>query len=1058
MKISIRKLSFLTRVFWMCLLLSAMVFSPGLALPSNKEVKDVRVTGKVTDEAGEGLPGASVLVKGTTQGTITDLNGEFSLEVPDDAVLVVSFIGYQTKEVATAGRTSFDVMLETDVDQLDEVVVVGYSTVKKQSLTSAVAVVDNEAIQTTTNSSLAQKLQGKVAGLQIRQQSGQPGVFDTDINIRGFGNPIYVIDGIRREGKGEFQQLNANDIESITVLKDASAAVYGLGAANGVILVTTKKGQKGAPKVNFGMNLGVLRPTNVPKMASASQYIEMDNDAFIYQRGTDGTPKYTQEEVAKWQAGNEPGYQSTDWYDETMKEQAIYQQYDVSVSGGADRISYYMGLEYTNENGLLQSNDMGYERYNLRSNITAQVTDNLEAQLLLGSRVDATDQPGTSFFGIFKGTRVSLPIDQPYANDNPDYLTPIYLDQNPVAFAERDVTGYNEDRTQSLQSSLSLKYTVPSVEGLSFKGLASYDFNNYQGKNLSKPYSLYTYDETTDLYNAVKYRDGSGFIQQRSRLNQYVTFQGYINYDKKFGTNHNLKTVLVYEQNISKRDDFRVRRYYDAYYTKDVLKFAGLTHESDSDPNQEADVSYIGRLDYSYADKYLFEVAARYMGSYRYAPSNRWGLFPMASVGWRISEENFIKDNIPVLSNLKIRGSYGIVGQPSGNAFQYVEGFALGSGGSYEFVEGSQVAGVSAPAPANAKLSWQTATTADIGIDIGLFEDKVTLVSDVYQRTLEGIPAYRSISLPDTYGGQLPQENLNSNMTRGFEIGIGHKNNIGKLYYNISGNYSISRTMKLHVEGETFTNSYSQWRNQSGDRWEGIVWAQDYIGQFQDDEDMRNSPLQNGRDGNITRALPGDLKYRDVNGDGVINGDDASPILSNATPRSQYGLNLDLRWNGFDFNMLWQGQSGHSIKFNEVYGTIFAFKGNTPEYFYDRWHQADPYNPDSEWIAGEYPASRQISDMPGMTYTESSMWRRDASYVRLKSIQLGYTFNNEVMSRVGISSLRLYASGFNLITIADPWVKAHDPERTNNGPGLSYNAGFGYPLSKTYTMGLSVNF
>ncbi len=1046
----------LTKIMGLMLLLSLSVINQAYA---NYPEEDVKVRGKVLDERGEGLPGATILVQGTSTGTTTDLDGKFMLSVDEEATLVVSFIGYATQEIALNGRSIIDVTLVEDLGELAEVVVVGYMSQDKASLTTAISEIGNESIQTTNHTSLAQKLQGKVAGLQIRQTSGQPGVFDNDISIRGFGNPLYVIDGIRREGAGEFQQLNANDIESISVLKDASAAIYGLGAANGVILVTTKKGSKGAPKFTFGMNFGILEPTDIPDMASAGQYVEMFNDAQVYLRdGERGVPFYSQEEVDKWNAGVEPGYQGTDWYDLTMKDRSNFQQYNASISGGSDKLSYYMGLEHLSENGLLRSEDMGYKRYNLRTNITSQLGRNLEGQLLVGVRNDQRNQPGSSFFGIFKGTRVSRPIDQPYANNNPEFLTPIFLDQNPLAFAERDVTGYSEDRTQSLQSSFSLEYKVPFVEGLSVKTLISYDLNNFQNKNLAKPYFLYNHVDSTDTYNRVKYRDGSGNISQRSRVNQYLTFQTYINYERKFGSKHSLNTVLVYEDNRRNREDFRVTRFYDDFYTKDVLRFAGLRHESDSDPLQEADISYIARVNYSYDKKYLLDIAARYMGSYRYAPSSRWEVYPMISAGWRVSEESFFRENVKFVSNLKFRGSIGVIGQPQGIPFQFIDGFELGSGGAYEFVDGEQIFGIASPPPANDKLSWRENTTMNIGLDMGLWDNKVTITTDVFQRNETGIAARRSIDLPDTYGGQLPEENLNSNMNRGIELAIGTRGRIGKVDYGVTGNYTLTRSRDMIRVGEAFTNSYSQWRNQQSNRDNGFVWAYNHIGQFQNEDDLRSSALQNGRDGNIMRALPGDFKYEDVNGDGLIDGDDMSPSLADDTPRAQFGLNVDVFWKGFDFNMLWQGQMGHTIRFREVYGQIFAFRGNTPAYFHDRWRQEDPSDTQSEWIPGEWPVSREIQNMPGLSYAESSAWRRDASYVRLKSVQLGYTIKSDLISKIGIESMRLYTTGFNLLTFTDPWVKPHDPEKTNNGPGLGFDAGFGYPLARTYTVGLNINF
>lgn len=1055
MRTILRRFLMQRKIVLIMTLMSVCLIGGAVEVRQNNE-EDVKVSGKVVDENGSGLPGATVLVKGTTLGTTTDMDGAFSLMVPEDAVISVSFIGFKVKEIPLNGRTFIEIEMEPDLGDLDEVVVVGYSTQSKASLTSSVASIGNENIQTTNHTSLAQKLQGKVAGLQIRQTSGQPGVFDNDINIRGFnGSPLYVIDGIRREGSTEFQQLNAEDIESISVLKDAAASIYGLGAQNGVILVTTKKGSKGKPKFSFGVNYGVLTPTNIPDMADAGQYTEMWNDAFIFQRGGDGSPRYSKEYVDNWVTGA-PGFESTDWYDLTMKDRSNFQQYNASVNGGSDKITYYMGFEHMRENGLLKSGDMGYQRFNLRSNVTAKLTDNLESQLLLGVRHSTRTQPGAGFFSIFKGTRVSLPTDYPYANGNPEYIRPTYLDQNPLALADRDITGYSEDRTQSLQSSFSLKYTAPFLEGLSFKGVFSYDLNNFQNKNLNKPYSLYNYDSIADRYVPVKYRDGSGSMSQRARLNQYLTFQGYVNFDRKFGK-HKVGTVLVYEINTLNREDFNGRGIYGDFYTTDVLEFATDQEFVGSSPRQEADISYIGRLNYSYADKYLFEVAARYQGHYNYAPSNRWGLFPMASVGWRVSEESFIRDNVSFLSDLKLRASIGTVGQPVGSPFQYIQGYVVGSGGPYEFIDDTQVFGIAAPEPANAKLSWADVTTTNLALDLGVLDNTFTLTTEVYQRFQDGLPAKRNVSLTDTYGGGLPEENLNQRITRGLEFVLGHKNSVGDLSYSVNVNYNLARTMWLHREGEAYTNSYDEWRNRREDRWEGIIWAQNYIGPFTSADELRNSALQNGSDGNITRALPGDFRYEDVNGDGVIDGDDRSPILSDGTPRTNFGLNLDLFWKGFDFNMLLQGQTGHTLKFDEVYGQIFAFRGNTPAYFHDRWRKEDPYNLDSEWIPGEWPVSRAIGDMPGNSYTESSVWRRDASFLRLKSLQLGYTFKSDIISKVGISSMRIYATGFNLLTFTDPWVKPHDPERSNNGPGLGYNAGFGYPLAKTYTVGLSIN-
>ncbi len=366
------------------------------------------VTGTVLEANQQTMPGVNVIEKGTSNGTVTDADGKFSLTVAsENSVLIFSFIGYVSQEIPVQGQTVITVTLQSDVETLSEVVVVGYGEQKKESLTGAIAKISNKEIQTTTHSSLAQKLQGKVAGLNIRQNSGQPGDFNNSINIRGFGEPIYVIDGVRREGSNEFQRLNANDIESITVLKDASAAIYGLGAANGVILVTTKKGM-GKPTFNYSMVMGAMTPTDMPEMASAAQYVQMYNDAMLFRPG--GIPYLPKEEIQKYIDG-EPGYENTNWYDLTMKDYSTQIQHNISASGGTEATHYFVSLGYMNEGGLLKSEDMGYKRYNLRLNLTTKLTENLEGQILIGGRLDKKWEPGENFFNIFKGTRVTLPTE-----------------------------------------------------------------------------------------------------------------------------------------------------------------------------------------------------------------------------------------------------------------------------------------------------------------------------------------------------------------------------------------------------------------------------------------------------------------------------------------------------------------------------------------------------------------------------------------------------------------------------------------------------------------------
>lgn len=1031
-------------------LVLSLLFLPACLLAQQETIK-----GTVTDAEGTSLPGVSVIVNssdGREFATVTNANGEYQVNrSAASETLVFEYLGMKTVTESIDGRHTIHVTMTIDESTLEEVVVVGYSTQKKESLTGAISNINAEKIQTTTHSSLAQKLQGKVAGLQIRQNSGQPGDFDNSISIRGFGNPLYVIDGIAREGGNEFQRLNAEDIESISVLKDASAAIYGLRAANGVILVTTKKGGKGKTSFNYNGVVGMMRPTDVPRMASASEYAQMWNDANIFK--SNGTPFYTKEELQKYIDGA-PGYEGTNWYDITMKPAAVQSQHSLSASGGSEKVSYYVSFGYLNEGGLLKTDDMGYKKYNFRSNLTASLTNNLKAEILLAGRYDNKYQPGENFFNIFKGTRTTLPTESPYANDNPLYPATVLSTQNPVALSNRDLTGYLEDYTRNFQSSVQLTYTVPFVEGLSLKGMAAYDANNYQNKALSKGYNLYTFSESNG-YISHPQRAGSSSISNHNSNNNSLTLQGHILYNTTLNERHHIDAVFVVEQQQWEDRWSNIRRLYGGFYTKDQIRFAETQNqESDGLENNTASLSFIGRLNYDYAGKYLVEFAFRENGSYAYSPGQRWGFFPVVSAGWRISEEDFIRNSaLNFITNLKIRGSYGLVGHDLGRPFQYVPGFTIGSGGSYEFVNGSLTTGVSAPPIVNAYLSWMTAKQTNIGLDLGLWGGKLTFEGDIFERYLEGIPAARNVSVPNTFGGTLPEENLNSNKTRGFEFTISHNNRIREFQYGVSGNFSYARTMNVHVERGAFVNSWDKWRNGASDRWNDVLWGYTYDGQFQSEEELLNAPMQNGDLGNIRRELPGDFKYKDLNNDGVIDGQDESPLFYGGTPKIHFGLSLNAAWKGFDLNMLFQGSSQYTLRFNEVYAEVFAFRGNTPAYFFDRWHKADPYEANSEWIPGKWPASRSIEDV-GRMYAESSVWRRDASYMRLKSLEIGYTFNPTWYSAAGIQRIRIYASGFNLFTFADPFVKPFDPEKLEG----AYNAGFTYPLTKTYNFGINVSF
>lgn len=1032
-------------LFFTCILLQmsiSMVYSQAL---ENKEV-----SGIISDNIGP-LPGISVVIKGDENiGTVTDINGNYSIRFQaENATLVFSSVGMKTQEVAVNGRTRIDISMEVETYGLEEVIAVGYGYQKKKTLTGAISSVDDEDIRTTTATSLAQKLSGKVSGLNIRENTGEPGAFSNSINIRGFGTPLFVIDGVVRGGSADFQRLNADDIESISVLKDASAAIYGLNASNGVIIVTTKKGAQGKTKFVFSSATGFSSPTDIPMMSNAAQYYEMRNDANV---NVGLEPYIAKEEFEKWKAGG-AGYESTNWGEETFLKRSIRQEYNISAEGGSEKVSYYINLGMIDDGGLLRSGDIKYNKFNFRTNVTAKLTDNITANMSISGFTDRRDSPIDQIFAIWRGTVSILPIHSVYANDNPDYLHRVQDGQamNPVAMAQSDLTGYtiNEDRV--FHTSMDLTYKAPFLDGLEFKAVAAYDPRFYQAKNLQTNFELYDYQIEDDSYVPTAFNEPSRIHNGYSNSHT-LTLQAHAIYKVTIGDNHNLAATLVYEQKDQSGRHAGIDKYYEFFTNAQIDQAGEENAASNGNEWQIRSMSYLGRFNYNYMGKYLLEFAARYDGTYRYHPDRRWGFFPVISGGWRVSEENFIKDNISWLSNMKLRGSYGIIGQDAGNPFQYVQAFSTVGGDVWEFREGQYTIGAAFPSIVNNELTWMESTITDIGIDLGFFNNKLAFVSDIYQKDRTGLLAYRNVTVPNTFGGSLPQENLNSDRVRGIEFSLNHNNQIGEFTYRVSGNVNFARTMNLYVESAPYTSSWDEYRGGRSNRWNDIVWMYNRTGQFESLEEIASSPIQNGALGN-SRELPGDFIYEDLNGDGIIDGNDVSPQAYNESPKTYFGLNFNASWKGLDINMLFQGAANYTARYTHAYSTMFWDEGNLPAYFMDRWHMEDPYNSDSEWIPGEWPASRLVGDA-GMLYAESDAWRRSASYLRFKNLEVGYTFSKNSIQRIGLTHVRVFASVNNVYTWADKYVKPFDPESISG----AFSAGWTYPIMRTLNLGLNVNF
>lgn len=1000
------------------------------------------INGLVKDEAGNPLEGVSVLKKGTTIGTSTKPDGSFRIEANPGEILEFSIIGYQNKSFTVGNNNSITIILEIEVTVADEVVVVGYGTQKRQNVTAAISTIQAKDIVTTTSSSLSQNLQGKIPGLQIRHQNGEPGSFSSSINIRGFGDPLYVIDGIVRDGRIEFNQLNPNDIESISILKDASAAIYGMNAANGVILVTTKKGINGKPVFNYSGVLGIQQPTYIPQMASAAQYLEMYDNAIYYRNGTHAI---TKENLEKWKTGA-PGYESTDWYGETFKKNALQQQHDFSVRGGSDKAKYFVSLGHFNEGGLFKSNDINYRRYNFRSNLTVQLTDDLTADILLSGRYSDREYPGgDGFIWIYKGSVVSHPNEKPYINDNPEYPANIYIQQNPVLMAQKKYAGYTRNEDKSFRSSAVLTYKAPFIKGLEAKGTVAYDSYNMFNKSVWKNYKVYNQDLTSQVINPPRISNG---IDDANRL----VFQGQLSYKQSFGNGHHLDATAVAEQNKYNKKYSFLRREYE-FYTTDIVDYASGNQTNQGREEEEATVAYIGRLNYDYQNKYMASYSFRYDGSYRYAPGKRWAFFPTVSAGWRISEEGFFKNNIRFVDDMKLRGSYGAIGENVGAPFQHVLGFSPNSNQGAEFENGSFLGGLTAPGVINPDFTWVKSTILDFGVELRILKGLFSIEADYYERAKTGKLKAREGGLPNTFGGNMPIENLENELTRGFDFVVSHRNTINnKFHYGVSFNANLARTMWTKVDKPDATSSWDNWKYGYLNRWNDREWGYSYSGQFQDKEEILNAPVQNFDRGN-TQLLPGDFRYEDINGDGVIDSKDRMPIFRNRDPKLFYGFTLNAGWNNFDISSIFQGAGLYTIRFNEVFSQMFFNDGNIPAYFYDRWHPTDPFNPSGEWVAGKWPANR-FADNMGSNYHESDRWRINATYLRMKSVEIGYSLPQPLIKKIRLDNVRVYANAQNLLTFSDSFLKQFDPEKSEG----DYSAGYNYPLTKSFNFGINVSF
>lgn len=1020
--------------------------------PSNKTI-----LGRILNAEGEPLIGVSVRIKNTQLGTISDIDGRYSLSIPFDLnkpVIVFSYIGHNTIEQQIGNKSMINVTMDENQKVLGEVVVVGYGTQRKESLTSAITAITSTDIERSAATTTSGALVGKVAGLNTKMPDGRPGGW-TQINIRNMGTPLYVIDGVQKD-EGSFNNIDFNDIESISVLKDASASIYGVQAANGVIVVTTKSGKRNSKNVvNVNSYYGTQKMFKFPKPADALTYVRSVIQSNTIQ-GT--TRKYTEEDLAGWEQGTEKGYRSFDWHDYIL--QSAPQWYvSANASGGSDKINYYFGISHLSQDAAIR-NHGGFKRYNLQANIDADITSRLKIGLSMNGRIDEKIHPGLpgeddtwrALFAIYR----NLPTIRPYANDNPNYpaKTSSGGDTN-FAIFNYDQSGKYQDKWRVIQTNFNAEYKL--TPQLTMKGIFGYFFAHQWMDNQEFSYKLYGYNEVTDTYPIVvnyvgKYRERQ--IQNLEELMGQVT----VTYENKFG-GHELKLMGGAES--YKKDTPRVYVNYTPMSDAIGLISAGnqLKNYNDYGNNTQARLGYVGRLNYNYEQRYLVELAARYDGSWKFPKNDRWGFFPSASFGWRITEEKFWKDlNISnVVSDLKPRVSYGLLGDDNisdYSAFGYMDGYNHYQSGSV--IDGEYVIGTKPRATSVKTLSWMKAKILNVGLDYALFNSKLQGAVDFFRRKRTGLPQSRlDVYIPTEAGFNLPIENLNSDIHRGIDASIVWRSSIEKVKYSVGGNFTFARQLtsnwvpsKDNVPG----NGWEIYRKSGFDRYANINWGLQSAGQFQSWEEIATFPVDIDGQGNKTMR-PGDIKYVDQNGDGIISELDQRPIgyQQGGLPYLNYGLNFTLGYKDFDLAIDFSGSTYNSYTLNYESRFPFHGDGNNPQYYLgNQWRLSDIFDKDSELIPGKYPMALE-GNANHPNYWHSDFWLHNISYIKLRNLELGYTVPKNLLSKLNIQNVRFYVLMQNLFCIDNLGEIDIDPE-------INTDSGINYPTNRVINFGVNLTF
>jgi len=1011
-----------------------------IVAPINETIAPIKIKGRVSDKAGLPLPGVSVKIKSLNKGTLTDINGLFEIDVPDNATLLISYVGYQSQEVDVSGKTMLEITMVESPKSLNEVVVVGYGTQKRTSVTAAISSVDGDEIVKSPVANVSNTLGGRVSGVLSRQSSGEPGADADQIQIRGVGTtgnsaPLVIVDGVPMS----YDQINLNDIESVTVLKDASAvAPYGLGGANGVILVTTKRGKTGKTSLNYNGYYGFQQPTAIPHYLDAADFATQFN---IANKDVGIAPTYTDAQIQTYKNGSDPDhFPNSNWVGQVLQPSDPITNHNLTFMGGSDKVHFFGDLGYLYQEGIV--NVINYTRYTGTLNVDANVTPTTIVSFdIRGGLTQQNNPAGTNGTGIFTSvTEISPTFPLQFSNGLPgNALLPSIYD-----------SGYNRNTNNLLNGKFQVEQKLPFIPGLSVKGVAAYEKNNTLGKIWSLPYTYYSLNATNG-YTAQAGGPPAPTLNESFSEVQNITLQGYLNYQKTFGKS-DITGLVVFEKRNGESDNFSAGRINYAVDLDELSLGSSSTSDFSNSGSsaKSAQLGWVYRANYAYAGKYLVELSGRYDGHYYFAPGKRYAFFPAASLGWRLSEEKFIKDNYTWIDNLKIRGSYGKSGNLAGGPFQYLTSYGLGSsyilGGTVPY----QSQGIYENAQANPNITWETSNKANIGFDASLFSGKLTVTADYFRERRSDMLLQPTETIPAEYGIGISQENAGIMDNGGIDLTIGTNQHFSNgIKFNTSLVFSYAKNTLI----QTFENSstYNNPNRRLTGRALGTQFGLKAVGLYQQSDFNPDGSLKAGEPvPTFGPVAPGDIKYADLAGppgpdgkptppDGKIDVNDNTVIGYPLFPQITFGLNTSISWKGFDLYMLWQGAANSTDYLSGELASPFYNGAKIASYQLDYW---TPQNPNAEFP--RLTPSQITNDAQ-----TSSFWTRNGSYVRLKTFELGYSLPSSIIKAIKLQSVRFYVSGQNLFTIsAENYI---DPEIGNNRDRY-------YLQQKTYTLGMNIGF